>query len=313
MEKFALGLMDFGYRNHKMNSMYCIEDVISYAVHADNLGFSRLWLTEHHISSKSHAWTDPTVLLPIIALSTEKISLGVAGNLLRIHEPYSVLTNYKLLTNLFPNRIDLGLANSGVTPEVAKLATGSLDSNLPTCFAQKLEKLFDLINSEDHIFESGTVFPPYHGMQPSIWSLTTSMGTSLDRALKYGTNLSRSIFHNGADKEPHKQKLNEFRDEFFIKHGRYPKVNLVVSGCCHETDAKADKAVGEKLEAHQYTIIGSKDRVFDDLMKIGEDYGVDELIFMNVARNPKDRLVGLQLISDAFNLNELQIKHKKVA
>jgi hypothetical protein len=209
-----------------------------------------------------------------------------------------------MLTNLFPNRIDLGLANGGVLSSVAKLATGIEALNMPEAFKNNLDKFFYIINNESEVLQLGTVVSPYKGTPPDVWSLSTGMGKSLDRALEHGTHLSRSIFHTNADMEAHKDKLAEFKEAFFSRHNRMPQVNLVVSGVCHKTTAKAKAAAGPLRDGFGYNLNGTATQFFDGFMEYKEKYGVDEIIFMNAAKDPKDRFIGIELISREFSLGD---------
>lgn len=302
MKDLAIGLLDFGVRRLSMNSLLRVTDLLDYAARADQLGFSRLWLSEHHIGSARQAWGSPTVLLPLLAGMTSRIRVGVAGVLLGIHQPYHVAGDYKMLHNLFPGRIDLGLANGGVMPSVAELATGVAGMNMPQAFADNLEKLFFCLHQEDEMAKLGTVLPPFRGSVPDTWALTTNMGKALPRALEHGMNLSRSIFHKGADREYHKAAMQEFREEFRERHGKYPHTNLVVAGAVHHTTAKAKAAAAPVESGYDYNVVGTPAQFHETLLQFQEDYGYDEIIIQNVALRPKDRALALELWSELFDL-----------
>lgn len=302
MKKLAIGLLDFGVRGPKMNSLLRVNDLLDYAARADVLGFSRLWLSEHHIGAARQAWTSPTLLLPLLAGMTSRLKVGVAGVLLGIHQPYHVAGQYKLLHNLFPGRIDLGLANSGVMPAVAELATGVAQLNMPQAFARNLEKLFYCLRQEEELKELGTVLPPYKGSLPATWALSTNMGQSLQRALDYQMHLARSIFHKGADRGFHREALQAFREAYFARHQCYPLTNLVISGAVHLTSAKARAAVNMREEGFDYNVVGTPAQFQETLLQYQHDYGFDEIIIQNVALRPKDRALALELWSDLFDL-----------
>lgn len=293
-----------------MNSLLKVNDLIDYTVNADELGFSRLWLGEHHIADSTHTWNDPTILVPILASMTSKISIGTAGILLSIHQPYHVACNFKMLTNLFPGRIDLGVANGGVMPSVAELATGIANMNMPETFNQNLKKLFYILNNEREILNQGTVVSPYMGALPDVWSLATGMGKSVERALTYGTNLSRSIFHTNADTTAYKEELQKFKEDFFEKHHRVPQINLVISGVCHKSAVKAKNAAGPLRDGFSLNLIGTPNQFQDRFMEYQEKYEIDEIIFMNAAKSPKDRLAGIELLSETLDLNNSKLKLK---
>ncbi|MBB6462252.1 LLM class flavin-dependent oxidoreductase [Flammeovirga kamogawensis] len=92
-QKIKLGLLDFGIRKTDYSSTGKILDVMEYAEYADRLGFSRIWLTEHHNYSSSNAWSSPQMLLLLILNNTDQINVSVAGVLLNYYSSYEVALN----------------------------------------------------------------------------------------------------------------------------------------------------------------------------------------------------------------------------
>lgn len=303
MKQPVIGLMDFGIRESHLNSLEIVADLLEYAQHADRLGFARLWLPEHHTPVRKQPWTDPTTLLGLLAASTESLRVGVAGILLAVHQPYHVATSYKMLANLFPDRIDLGLANGRLSDELVTLINGPDSPPLGECFARNLRELLRLYASEEQILEMGTVLPPYKGQVPDIWSLSTNMGNSLRQALEGKTNLARSIFHKGADRGYYKAAITEFRHEFVARHQMAPQIVLVLSGTVHDSTAQARRAAGTAAEVETCNLVGTAAEFEDTILRYQEDYGIDEFIINHVARSSIDRLRGLELWSELFTLD----------
>jgi alkanesulfonate monooxygenase SsuD/methylene tetrahydromethanopterin reductase-like flavin-dependent oxidoreductase (luciferase family) len=191
-------------------------------------------------------------------------------------------------------------------PEVAELATGIAKLNMPQAFEQNLAKLFFCLREEEQVLNLGTVLPPYKGAVPPTWALSTNMGKSVQRALDYGMNFSRSIFHRGADRTFHREALQAFREEFFARHQRYPQVNLVLAGAVHRTSAKARAAVPQTTDGYDYNLVGTPAQFHETLLQYQHDYGIDEIIIQNVALQPKDRALALELWSDLFGLASRQ-------
>lgn len=308
MEKIKLGLLDFGLRDDRMNSLSIVEDLVEYARHADQLGFSRFWIAEHHTPGRRMAWSNPQALVPILAGMTERIKVGVAGVLLGIHSAYHVATQFKLLANLFPKRIDLGLANGMVSEKIAQTAINRSNKESRSLFEEKSRELIHLLRDEEELYEGGKgiVIPPYKGEIPEIWSLGVSYG-SLDRALELQANFARSIFHHGADSSYERERLQQFKEEFYARHRKYPRITLAMAGCCHHNSRKAKSilsSLNRKTKVGKGDIFGTPDKFYDEVMTLTEKYGIGEVIFMSAAMNAKDRLVGIELISEAFKLNQ---------
>lgn len=104
---------------------------------ADELGFRRFWVAEHH-NIPSVASTAPEVLIAHIAASTERIRVGSDGVMLPNHAPLAVAERFGMLEALHPNRIDLGLGRApGTDPRTAM----ALRSTSPERFGEQFEQL----------------------------------------------------------------------------------------------------------------------------------------------------------------------------
>lgn len=295
--KIELSLLDFGLRSSSMNSMMIVEDVLEYARLADKMGFRRLWLAEHHISDSLAAWYDPLPMIPIIAGMTDHLITGIAGSQLNIHNPYHIATHYKLLANLFPDRIDLGLAGGSVSAGIMKFLGGCYGNG-----PEKAREVIRLLKEEDRLVnEHQVIIPPFRGCIPEIWMLSTNYNR-LEEVVLHGVNFSRSLFH-GADQEPHRARLDEFKERFYTVHGVFPKLTLALAGCCHRTDQKARQITANAgYDGVVGNVCGSMERFRDTLLMYQEQYGYDEFTFLNLAREPRDRRIGLALLQKAFDL-----------
>ena len=79
------------------------------ARHAEQWGFRRFWLAEHH-SIEGLACSATPVLIGHIAGATKTIRVGSGGVMLPNHAPLVVAEQFGTLEALYPGRIDLGLA-----------------------------------------------------------------------------------------------------------------------------------------------------------------------------------------------------------
>src|SRR5438874_2274381 len=91
------------------------------AIHAENWGYNRIWVAEHHnIIGIASAAT--SVVLAHLAEGTKKIRVGAGGIMLPNHAPYVIAEQFGTLAQLFPGRIDLGLGRAPGTDQVTLLA-----------------------------------------------------------------------------------------------------------------------------------------------------------------------------------------------
>ena len=88
---------------------------------ADELGYARYWVAEHH-NMPAVAATNPPVLIAMLAAATERIRLGSGGVMLPNHAPLVIAEQFALLEAAFPGRIDLGIGRAPGTDPVTSWA-----------------------------------------------------------------------------------------------------------------------------------------------------------------------------------------------
>jgi luciferase family oxidoreductase group 1 len=84
---------------------------VDLARHAEQWGYRRFWLAEHH-SIDGLACSATPVLIGHIASSTSTIRVGSGGVMLPNHAPLVVAEQFGTLEALYPGRIDLGLGRA---------------------------------------------------------------------------------------------------------------------------------------------------------------------------------------------------------
>jgi len=91
------------------------------AQRADELGYHRFWVAEHH-NMALVASTTPPVLMAHLAALTRRIRIGSGGIMLPNHAPLVVAEHVAALEALHPGRIDLGLGRAPGTNQETALA-----------------------------------------------------------------------------------------------------------------------------------------------------------------------------------------------
>ena len=84
---------------------------VSLAQHAEQLGYKRYWLAEHH-SIPGLACSATPVLIGHVAAATKTIRVGSGGVMLPNHAPLVVAEQFGTLEALYPGRVDLGLGRA---------------------------------------------------------------------------------------------------------------------------------------------------------------------------------------------------------
>jgi len=84
---------------------------VDLARHAEQWGYRRFWLAEHH-SIAGLACSATSVLIGHVAAATSTIRVGSGGIMLPNHAPLVVAEQFGTLEALYPGRIDLGLGRA---------------------------------------------------------------------------------------------------------------------------------------------------------------------------------------------------------
>ena len=98
-----------------------LQVAVQTAQHAEQLGFQRYWLAEHH-NMPGIASSATAVLVGHIAGQTQRIRVGSGGVMLPNHAPLVVAEAFGTLAELYPNRIDLGLGRAPGTDGITMRA-----------------------------------------------------------------------------------------------------------------------------------------------------------------------------------------------
>ena len=153
-----------------------VRETVDLAKAADELGYHRFWVAEHH-SDKALASASPAVLMAHIAAQTQQIRVGSGGVLLPHHAPLKVAEDFNLLATLHPDRIDLGVGRSGGSEGRAPQA---LRSRVGT---GKAWDLFDELLSWMGEGTQSRPFPEVFATPPTsnpaqVWALGTSAASA---------------------------------------------------------------------------------------------------------------------------------------
>lgn len=109
--RIPLSLIDFCHINPGETARHSMQRSVELARRAEELGFERIWYSEHH-NMPTIASSAPAVLIAHIGAHTESIRLGAGGVMLPNHSPYVIAEQFGTLAELYPDRIDLGLGRA---------------------------------------------------------------------------------------------------------------------------------------------------------------------------------------------------------
>src|SRR4051812_12590981 len=103
------------------------------AQHAEQWGYHRFWLAEHH-NMTGVASAATAVVIGHVAGETRTIRVGAAGIMLPNHSPMVIAEQFGTLESLYPGRIDLGLGRAPGSDQLTQRAlrrTAASAENFP--------------------------------------------------------------------------------------------------------------------------------------------------------------------------------------
>ena len=123
-----------------------LRNTIDLARLADELGYTRYWVAEHH-GGAMLAGPSPEALIGPIASVTERIRVGSGGVMLPHYSPLKVAETFSLLAGLFPGRIDLGIGRApGSDPLTMFALQRDRRQAAPDDFPQQLAELLGYLD-----------------------------------------------------------------------------------------------------------------------------------------------------------------------
>ncbi|HEY5428130.1 MAG TPA: LLM class flavin-dependent oxidoreductase [Solirubrobacteraceae bacterium] len=154
-----------------------LRNTIDLARLADELGYNRYWVAEHH-GGPMLAGPSPEVLIGPIAAATEGIRVGSGGVMLPHYSPLKVAESFTILAGLFPGRIDLGLGRAAGTDPLTTFALQrDRRQAAPDDFPEQLSELLAYFEDdlpEDHPFRHLAATLPGRPELPVPWLLGSS-------------------------------------------------------------------------------------------------------------------------------------------
>jgi len=143
------------------------------AVAAEELGYRRLWVAEHH-GMPAVASSAPAVLIAHLASATSRLRVGAGGVMLPNHAPLVVAEQFGTLEALHPGRIDLGLGRAPGTDRITARALRRTRDEGADGFPEDVVELISYLAPSDG--------PPAHpsanpgvGYLPEVWLLGSSV------------------------------------------------------------------------------------------------------------------------------------------
>ncbi len=302
----------------------------------DQLGYTRLWFTEHH-NSKHQMSTSPDLLIAHIAAHTKHLRVGSGGIMLPNHAPLRIVENFSILEAMHPGRIDLGMGRASGTDGVTNAA---LRNNQQPLTGQGLMNLLmEVLAFFDREFPDGHPYQkispsPDPSLRPELFMLGSSDG-GMEIASQLGMGFAFAGQINPAGAVPMLRKYRENFQPSPYRSEPYSILSTIV--VCAETDEEAKylaapaelqwarwgtgqihHAPPTLAEAanHQYTpaelnarrgsegrfIVGTPAHVKAQLEQLAVDSQADEVMMVSMITDHQAQLKSHKLLAHAFGL-----------
>jgi luciferase family oxidoreductase group 1 len=148
MSGMPLSILDLAMVPDGRTSGQALEATTALARHAEQLGFHRFWVAEHH-NMETVASTTPAVLMAHLAANTERLRVGSGGVMLPNHAPLAIAEQFALLESMYPGRIDLGVGRAPGTDRATALALrGTADNRDAEDFPRHLIDVMGLLGDK---------------------------------------------------------------------------------------------------------------------------------------------------------------------
>ena len=290
---------------------------------ADDLGYTRYWVAEHH-NMPAVAATSPPVVLSYLAAQTSRIRLGSGGVMLPNHAPLAVAEQFALLEAAAPGRIDLGVGRAPGTDPVTSIAlrgpAGRIDEDIHR-FPEYLDDVVALMSPVGvkvslegrNLMDQNYVLKatPAAVSPPKLWLLGSSMYSAHLAAAKGLPYVFAHHFSGQGTEEALATYRSEFRPSEFADT---PTTFMTVNACVADTADEAEHLIRPNLQMMAWLRTGAPLRALDlveDSEKNQLTAQQQAIVHAGMARavvgSPEDAARQIRDLASYFGVDEVMV------
>lgn len=304
-----------------------LSNTLDLAKHAEQWGYQRFWLAEHH-NSGGIASSATSVLIGQVLAATQHIRVGAGGIMLPNHAPLMVAEQFGTLATLYPNRVDLGLGRAPGTDMQTATALRRGLSN-PDQFPNDVIELLGFLGDSQPGQPVRAI--PGEGTHVPIWILGSSLfGAQLAAqlglpyafashfapdALQEAADIYRHRFQPGITQKPHfMMAINVFAAEtdaeahrlrtsmqqgfLNLRRGRPGPLPAPID---RFEDVASPTEVRMVNHALRISAVGAKDSVARQISSLIDTYQPDEILLTSMMHDHPARLKSFEIAADILN------------
>ena len=330
-----LSVLDQSTAADGVDAAQTIRDTVDLAVLAEELGYHRFWVSEHHNHPAING-SAPEILMAAISQRTTRIRIGSAGVMLPHYAPLKVAEQFRVLESLAPGRIDLGLGRAPGGDGRTSLALNPNAHDDANNFPANVRDLMAWVSGqpllEGHPFRNVAAFPMI-ATAPEIWMLGTSdYGATV--AAHFG--IPYCFAHFITDGEGVEQALSLYRNnyqpserfpepkatvciwalaadtmdeaEYLFSSRAYNKVRRslgdlrpIVAPENIDWDALSEGERRHRDRLRETAIVGDGRTVAGQLGTLADRLGLDEMVVLTWTHSQEARRRSYTLLAERFN------------
>ncbi|MCZ2260737.1 LLM class flavin-dependent oxidoreductase [Sporosarcina sp. G11-34] len=258
------------------------------AILADELGYTRMWMAEHH-GTNTFASSAPEVTAAHLAAKTKNLRIGTGGVMMMHYSPLKLAEVFKTLSAFSPGRIDFGVGRAPGGDNNAIYALSEGRQPMTNNMYEKFELALELINDEvpeDNLYNK-TIATPAQVVLPEAW-LLGSTGNSAIQAGRMGVGYSfAQFFMGGMTKEILDAYRKNFEPTVFMEK---PEIKVTYMVTTAETKEEAEY---EALPQDIWRLLFTKGRIGQVISpEEAQNFQLSEMDRMTIQQNRNIHIVG---------------------
>jgi luciferase family oxidoreductase group 1 len=305
-----------------------LANTVVLARRAEELDYKRFWVAEHH-GSPLLASSAPEALAAYLLAATRRIRIGTGGVMLQHYSPFKVAEVFRVLENLAPGRVDLGVGKApGGLPYATQALQSLHDKVRKPSFEASLEELDGFLKGalpQTHPLAKAEAKPDTAHLPERILLGASPESAALAARLDWGfcfaghfngdaaaIEKTFAAYHPSSGRRPQLAlfavaassgvRAAELAGEVKLFTVHLPggqRINLPSLEAIDRYVQEAGVSDYRIEEKHPRILADTPERIRTELDALSERFGVEEFIIDNPVPTFADRLASVELLGEA--------------